>query len=77
MNTDYKTSDLAGIEATICHYVALPNIIYYDSPEHRLNRSSSTMLNITMLSIGFNKLSSQILGLFCLLAMLIKIAILL
>lgn len=77
MNTDYKTSDLAGIETTICHYVALPNIIYYDSPEHRLNRSSSTMLNITMLSIGFNKLSSQILGLFCLLAMLIKIAILL
>lgn len=77
MNTDYKTSDLAGIETTICHYVALPNIICYDSPEHRLNRSSSTMLNITMLSIGFNKLSSQILGLFCLLAMLIKIAILL
>lgn len=77
MNTDYKTSDLAGIETTICRYVALPNIIYYDSPEHRLNRSSSTMLNITMLSIGFNKLSSQILGLFCLLAMLIKIAILL
>lgn len=77
MNTDYKTSDLAGIETTICHYVALPNIIHYDSPEHRLNRSSSTMLNITMLSIGFNKLSSQILGLFCLLAMLIKIAILL
>ena len=77
MNTDYKTSDLAGIETTICRYVALPNIIYYDSPEHRLNRSSSTMLNITMLSIGFNKLSSQILGLFYLLAMLIKIAILL
>lgn len=77
MNTDYKTSDLAGIGTTICHYVALPNIIHYDSPEHRLNRSSSTMLNITMLSIGFNKLSSQILGLFCLLAMLIKIAILL
>ena len=77
MNTDYKTSDLAGIETTICHYVALPNIIHYDSPEHRLNRSSSTMLNITMLYIGFNKLSSQILGLFCLLAMLIKIAILL
>lgn len=77
MNTDYKTSDLAGIETTICRYVALPNIIHYDSPEHRLNRSSSTMLNITMLSIGFNKLSSQIHGLFCLLAMLIKIAILL
>lgn len=77
MNTDYKTSDLAGIETTLFHYVALPNIIHYDSPEHRLNRSSSTMLNITMLSIGFNKLSSQILGLFCLLAMLIKIAILL
>lgn len=59
MNTDYKTSDLAGIEATICHYVALPNIIHYDSPEHRFNRSSSTILNITMLSVGFNKLSSK------------------
>lgn len=74
MNTSFKTLDLAGIEATICRYVALPNIIYYDSPEHLLNRSSSTMLNITMLSVGFNKLSSQIHGLFCLLAMLIKIA---
>lgn len=48
MNTGFKTSDLAGIEATICRYVALPNIIYYDSPEHLLNRSSSTMLNITI-----------------------------
>ena len=74
MNTGFKTSDLAGIEATISRYVASPNIIYYDSPEHLLNRSSLTMLNITMLSVGFNKLSSQIHGLFCLLARLIKIA---
>lgn len=74
MNTGFKTSDLAGIEATICPYVELPNIIHYDLGQNLLKRSSSTMLNITMLSVGFNKLSSQIHGLFCLLAMLIKIA---
>ena len=59
MNTGYETSDLPGIEATICCYVALPNIIHYDYPENLLNGSSSTILNITMLSVGFNKLSSK------------------